>query len=63
MLNKLNADLGPRGLQPVAVAFGPNATESVLAHLVDYFKITYPVGLSAHPSRWTPIWDVREKKF
>jgi cytochrome oxidase Cu insertion factor (SCO1/SenC/PrrC family) len=47
MLNKLNADLGPRGLQPVAVAFGPNATESVLAHLVDYFKITYPVGLSS----------------
>jgi hypothetical protein len=47
MLNKLNADLGPRGFQPVAVAFGPNATESVLAHLVDYFKITYPVGLSS----------------
>jgi Redoxin len=47
MLNKLNADLGPRGFQPVAVAFGPNATESVLAHLVDYFKITYPVGFSS----------------
>lgn len=26
---------------------GPNATESVLAHLVDYFKITYPVGFSS----------------
>jgi hypothetical protein len=47
MLNKLNADLGPRGFQPVAVAFGPNATESVLVHLFDYFKITYPVGLSS----------------
>jgi cytochrome oxidase Cu insertion factor (SCO1/SenC/PrrC family) len=47
MLNKLNGELGSRGFQPLAVAFGPNANEPVLAHLVDYFKVTYPVGYSS----------------
>jgi hypothetical protein len=44
MLNKLNSELGPQGFQPLAVAFGPNAEPGALTHLMDYFKITYPVG-------------------
>lgn len=44
MLNKLNRELGSQGFQPIAVAFGPYADPVVLGRLVDYFKLTYPVG-------------------
>jgi cytochrome oxidase Cu insertion factor (SCO1/SenC/PrrC family) len=47
MLNKLNHDLGPRGFQPIAIAFGPYADAGVLTHLVEYFKLTYPVGYAS----------------
>lgn len=47
MLNHLHRDLGARGLEPIAVAFGPNSDPSVLLHMVDYFKLTYPVGYTA----------------
>jgi cytochrome c biogenesis protein CcmG/thiol:disulfide interchange protein DsbE len=46
MLNHLNAELGARGFQPLAVAFGPNADPGVLTGLVDRLKLTYPVGLT-----------------
>jgi peroxiredoxin len=44
MLNKLEAELGPQGFQAVAIAFGPGASPGILAHMVEYFKLTYPVG-------------------
>jgi peroxiredoxin len=47
MLNRLNAQLGPRGFQPLAVAFpapGSEANGMLVTQMVDYFKITYPVG-------------------
>lgn len=47
MLNRLNGDLGKRGFQPVAVAFGPFADSGVLVHLVDTLKLTYPVGYTS----------------
>jgi hypothetical protein len=47
MLNKIYSELGPRGFQPVAVAFGPYANEPVLANVVEYFKLTYPVGYTS----------------
>ncbi len=47
MLNKLEADLGPQGFQAVAVAFGPDASPGVLAHMVEYFKLTYPLGYTS----------------
>jgi len=50
-LNKLNAELGPRGFQPVGVVFdppnGPSTGGQSLARMVDYYKLTYPVGYSA----------------
>ena len=46
MLNQLNSELGGRGFQPLAVAFGPNADPGVLTSLVDHLKLTYPVGLT-----------------
>lgn len=47
MLNRLNRDLGARGFQPIAVAFGPYADPAVLANLVEQFKLTYPVGYTS----------------
>ena len=49
-LNKLDAELGSRGFQPVGVVFDPPNSPSTggeLARMVDYFKLTYPVGYSA----------------
>jgi peroxiredoxin len=46
MLNKLNNELGGRGFQPLAVAFGPGADPGVLAGLVGHLKLTYPVGVT-----------------
>jgi hypothetical protein len=43
-LNKLNIELGARGFQSIAIAFGPNSEEALITNLVDYFKLTYPVG-------------------
>lgn len=49
-LNKLHAELGPRGFQPVGVVFDPpnmaNTGGQTVASMVDYFKLTYPVGYS-----------------
>jgi peroxiredoxin len=44
MLNKLNREFGPQGFQAIAVAFGPGASPEVLNRLVEYLKLTYPVG-------------------
>ena len=50
MLNNLHSELGPRGFQPVGVAFdppnGPNAGGQLVTYVVDNFKLTYPVGYS-----------------
>lgn len=45
-LNKLQEELGPRGFQPVAVVFGPDASGSAVANLIHYLKLSYPVGYS-----------------
>ncbi len=50
-LNKLHAELGPRGFEPVGIVFDPpNAVTTsgqLLTAMVDYFKLTYPVGYSS----------------
>ena len=51
VLNKLNRDLGPRGFQPIGIVFDPpkvnTSAEKVIPSLVDYFKLTYPVGFAS----------------
>ena len=51
ILNKLNRDLGSRGFQPVGIVFDPpkvaTSAEKVIPSLVDYFKLTYPVGFAS----------------
>jgi thiol-disulfide isomerase/thioredoxin len=49
-MNKLNSELGPRGFQPVAIAFpapGSDASGPLVNYLVDYFKLRYPVGYAS----------------
>jgi hypothetical protein len=46
-MNKLNVELGARGFQPIAVAFPAPQSEAngpLVGSMVDYFKLTYPVG-------------------
>ena len=43
ILNKLNGELGPRGLQPVAIAFSAPHSEANQA-TVDSFALTYKLG-------------------
>jgi peroxiredoxin len=51
ILNKLDRDLGPRGFQPIGIVFDPpkvpTSGEKVIPSLVDYFKLTYPVGFAS----------------
>lgn len=46
-MNKLHSELGPRGFQPVAIAFGPEADAALVAQMVQYFKLSYPVGYAS----------------
>jgi peroxiredoxin len=46
-MNRLNGELGPRGFQPVAIAFPApqsDADAATVGYMVNYFKLTYPVG-------------------
>ena len=46
-MDKLNRELGPQGFQPVAIAFPApqsDANAALVRYMVDYFKLTYPVG-------------------
>lgn len=48
-MNKLNADLGKRGFQPVAIAFPAprgvsDANQALVGELANGLKLTYPVG-------------------
>jgi len=47
IMNNLYAELGPRGFQPIAIAFPApqsDANGPLVSYMVDYFKLTYPVG-------------------
>jgi peroxiredoxin len=50
MLNELNNEMSSRGFQAVGVVFDPpNVRDSegrLIAPMVDYFKLTYPVGFA-----------------
>jgi hypothetical protein len=52
-LNKLNRELGARGFQAVGIVFDPPNGGSLggrfIPTMVDYFKITYPVGYATKP--------------
>ena len=43
-LDKLHAELGTRGFQPIAVAFGPNASEANVYSFRQSMNLTFPLG-------------------
>lgn len=43
-LNRLHSELGPRGFQPVAVAFGADANGPMVTALAQSLKLSYPLG-------------------
>ncbi len=47
MINKLHSDLGPRGFQPIGVAFDTGASGPLVTYFVQYFKVNFPVGYTS----------------
>jgi peroxiredoxin len=47
MLNDLQGNLGSRGFQAVAVAFGPHADQALVGHVAEHLQLTYPIGSAA----------------
>ena len=50
MLNKLQSDLGSRGFQAIAVAFGPHADQAMVGHVAERLQLTYPLGYAKSES-------------
>jgi peroxiredoxin len=46
MLDTLQRDLGSRGYQSVAIAFGPHVDQALVGHVADHMALTYPLGLT-----------------
>jgi peroxiredoxin len=46
-INKLHNELGPRGLQPVGIAFDNDVSGPVVTNFIQYFKVSYPIGYTS----------------
>jgi peroxiredoxin len=45
-ISKLQQELGPRGFQPIGIAFEPGLTERMVTGFTKQFGVTYPLGYS-----------------
>ena len=45
-VSKLNQELGPRGFQPVGVAFNPEANPSTVNAFIQQFGVNFPIGMA-----------------
>lgn len=61
VLSKLNTELGPKGFQPVAVAFNENA-QFLVDSFVQNFHVNFPVGYAAKRQTVTDYLQVDDKK-
>jgi peroxiredoxin len=50
MLDALQRDLGSRGYQSVAIAFGPHVDQALVGHVADHMALTYPLGFTTASS-------------
>ena len=50
MLDALQRDLGPRGYQSIAIAFGPHVDQALVGHVADHMALTYPLGFTTTAS-------------
>jgi peroxiredoxin len=47
MVTKLHKELGPRGFQPIGIAFDNNISGPAVSEFVRSFKVGYPVGYTS----------------
>ncbi len=47
MIDKLQNDLGPRGFQPIGIAFDNGVSGPLVTYFVQYFKVNFPVGYTS----------------
>ena len=47
MLTRLDQELGPRGFQPIGIAFNPEADPATVPEFVREFGVSFPVGYSS----------------
>jgi thiol-disulfide isomerase/thioredoxin len=45
-IDKLYGELGPRGFQPLGIAFDPGISGQAVTNFVRLFKVSYPVGFT-----------------
>jgi peroxiredoxin len=50
MLDALERDLGSRGYQSVAIAFGPHVDQALVGHVADHLALPYPIGFTTTSS-------------
>jgi peroxiredoxin len=50
MLDVLQRDLGSRGYQSVAIAFGPHVDQALVGHVADHMALAYPLGFTTTSS-------------
>jgi peroxiredoxin len=50
MLDALQRDLGSRGYQSVAIAFGPHVDQALVGHVAEHMALTYPLGFTTASS-------------
>src|SRR5580658_5537118 len=50
MLDALERDLGSRGYQSVAIAFGPHVDQALVGHVADHLALPYPLGFTTTSS-------------
>ena len=46
-INKLNAELGPRGFQPIGIAFDNGINGPLVKNFTEHFKVGYPIGYTS----------------
>ena len=49
-LDTLQHDLGPRGYQSIAIAFGPHIDQALVGHVADHMALSYPLGFTTASS-------------
>jgi peroxiredoxin len=50
MLDRVQRDLGSRGYQSIAIAFGPHVDQALVGHVADHMALTYPLGFTTASS-------------
>ncbi len=50
VITKIHQELGPKGFQPIGIAFNPEANPNTVAAFIKQFGVSFPIGYSAADS-------------